>query len=85
MAKKKSILEKMRSNPKDDWRIDEVIKVCNKHGLEYKNPNGTSHYIVFSPYLRDALCVPYKRPIKQGYIKALVSYVDEHLRMKEEQ
>lgn len=84
MAKKQPILEQMRRNPKDDWRIDEVLKVCDQHELEYRLPKGTSHYVVSSPLLRDSLCVPYKRPIKPIYIKNLVSYVDAHILAKKE-
>lgn len=79
MAKKKDLLEQMRANPRDDWTIAQVEKLCAKLGLEIRVPSGSSHYVVSSPYLRDSLTVPYKRPIRPLYIKKLVSYSDAHV------
>ena len=78
MAPKRTILEKMRANPLDNWTIDDVLLLCEEFGLNARNPNGGSHYVVTSKYLRDDLTVPYKRPIKQRYIKNLVGYVIAH-------
>ncbi|MDE0590443.1 hypothetical protein OU789_10940 [Halocynthiibacter sp. C4] len=79
MAKKKPLLEKMRDNPRDDWTIAQVENLCAQMGLEVRKPNGSSHYVVSSPVLRDSLCVPYKRPIRSLYIKKLVGYIDAHI------
>ncbi|ABF64416.1 hypothetical protein TM1040_1683 [Ruegeria sp. TM1040] len=82
MAPKKSLLERMRANPRDDWTITQVETLCKKIGLDVRKPNGSSHYVVSSKYLRDSLCVPYKRPIRALYIKNLVSYSDAHAEMQ---
>lgn len=79
MAKKKPLLERMRDNPKNDWQIKDIEKVCNQIGLTLDAPSHGSHYKVFSDRLRDALTIPARRPIKPPYIRALVSYADAHL------
>ncbi len=78
MAKKRSILEKMRDNPRDGWTMADIETLCDQCGLEIRKPNGGSHHVVSSPHLAGNVTVPYKRPIKQGYIKALVSYTMAH-------
>ena len=74
----------MRDNPRADWRIEDVAKLCEQHGLKVRPPNGGSHYVVWSLLLRGAVSVPCKRPIRPVYIKHLVSYVDTHERVSRE-
>lgn len=83
MAVKRDLLEKMRANPRADWTIANVKTLCSRHGIEVRRPSGSSHYVLSSPYLRDSLTVPFKRPIKALYIKHLVSYCDGHNQAKE--
>lgn len=85
MARKKSLLDQMRANPRGDWTIAQVESLCAKVGLEIRRPNGSSHYVVSSPLLRDSLTVPYKRPIRPIYIKKLVSYSDAHIDLGKEE
>lgn len=84
MARKKSLLERMRANPKDNWTIAQVEKLCAKEGVEIRKPNASSHYYASSPHLRDSLSVPYKRPIKALYIKHIVGYIDAHRKARDE-
>lgn len=83
MAPKTGILEQMRSNPKRDWTIKDIERVCRQHGLELLPPRKGSHYKVSSKHLRDILTVPAHRPIKVVYIRNLVSYVDAHISFEE--
>lgn len=83
MAKKQSLLDRMEANPRDGWKIEDVKALVKQEDLELRSPNGGSHYVVSSPHLRDSLCVPFKRPIKMFYIKALVSYALAHRASKE--
>lgn len=83
MAPKKTILEKMRNNPKSDWVMSDVEKVVAKEGLDLKKPATGSHYVVVSNRLRDVLTIPHNRPIKYKYIILFVSYVDAHRRADE--
>lgn len=78
MAKKKTLFDKMKSNPKGDWTIENVHTLCEQEGLDIRKPNGGSHHVVSSGHLLGNVTVPYKRPIKQGYIKHLVSYTEAH-------
>ncbi|MEW9919468.1 hypothetical protein AB2B41_07635 [Marimonas sp. MJW-29] len=80
MAKKKSLFERMKSNPKGDWTIGDVEAFCKQEGLDFRKPNGGSHHVVSSNHIFGNVTVPYKRPIKQGYIKSLVSYTEAHRR-----
>lgn len=79
MAKKKSLMEQMRSNPIDGWTIDDVERLCAEHNIQLKAPSTGSHYKAISPILDGHLTIPAKRPIKPFYIKALVSMVDAHI------
>lgn len=78
MAPKKPILDEMRAKPHDDWRIEDVQKVCRQCGLACRKPNGGSHYIVSSKFLDFHLSVPRNRPIKVIYIERLVGLIDAH-------
>ena len=78
MARKRSLLERMSANPRDDWSMDDVARLCEREGLEVRSPKRGSHHVIVSPYLRDVLTVPSNRPIKPIYIKYLVSYVRAH-------
>lgn len=82
MVKKRSTLEQMRSAPQKDWKINDVERVCGHYGVDIRKPNGGSHYVVYSAHLRDALTIPFKRPIKTIYIKTLVGYIDAHVSRK---
>ena len=54
-------LEGMRANPQSDWRIED----------------GSSHYKISHPRMREILTIPSKRPIKAVYIRKLVKFIDE--------
>lgn len=79
MAKKKHLLERMRDNPRADWSIKDVEKLCNEVGLTLAPPSRGSHYRVFSEHLRDPLVIPARRPIKPPYVRLLVSHADAHI------
>lgn len=78
MAQKKSLLDRMKANPRDDWTINDVEALCKQVGLDFRKPNGGSHHVTSSHHLFGNVTVPHKRPIKQGYIKSLVSYAEAH-------
>ncbi|MGY6411854.1 MAG: hypothetical protein ACXIUV_12640 [Alkalilacustris sp.] len=78
MAPKKTLIERMRANPKADWTIQDVETLARQEGLKVRNPTGGSHYAVYSDELRDPAIVPARRPIKPFYIRMLVGYVDAH-------
>lgn len=69
-------IEKMRANPKGDWRISDVAKACAEAGANLIPPTGGSHYKVKDPARPDHLSIPARRPIKPVYIRKLVDYLD---------
>jgi hypothetical protein len=68
-------LEAMRNNPRD-WRIETLILLAVKYGIEIRN-HGGSHHIFSSPGIELALSVPAHRPIKPVYTRQFVSLVDQ--------
>lgn len=83
MAKKKSLLERLEANPRDNWKISDIEKLCNQTGLKLGPPSNGSHYTVQSDHLRDILTIPARRPIKPPYIRNLVNYARAHLEAAE--
>jgi hypothetical protein len=73
MSKSDKLLEKMRSNPRDDWRIDDLKVIAKRYGFSDRQP-GTSH-VIFS-YKQYRLTVPSHKPIKPIYIKKFISMID---------
>ncbi|WMT91178.1 type II toxin-antitoxin system HicA family toxin [Pelagibacterium sp. H642] len=84
MAPKKPLLEQMRLNPRADWDINAIRKLCGEHGIELQPPSNGSHYKAVSPYLAGHLTIPYKRPIKPVYIRELVEMVSAHEAAKQQ-
>lgn len=78
-------LEKMKANPKSDWRMSDLETIAKKIGLEVRKPGG-SHHTFSSPKLVGHLTVPKSKPIKPPYIRNFVSMCEAHLEvLKEEQ
>lgn len=70
-------LERMRANPKGDWRIEDVEAVCREHGLRCTPPKGGgSHYKVSHPSQDEVIAIPSRRPVRPVYIRNLVRYID---------
>lgn len=68
--------ERMRRNPKDDWRIEDVELVCRWAGVECCKPSSGSHYVVAHSSQTAILTVPANRPIKPPYIEKLVKFIE---------
>jgi hypothetical protein len=70
------LLERMRRNPKGDWTIKDVERVCRENGLTCRPATGGgSHYKISHPRVKYIQTVPFKRPIKPVYIRLLVSFI----------
>ena len=69
--------EKMRSNPRDNWDIDDVRVVCNEFGSTLRAPSRGSNYKVAHPGQSEILTIPARRPIKPVYIRMFVEFVDK--------
>jgi hypothetical protein len=70
-------LDDLRSNPKGNWTIQDVGRVCRQAGVSCTPPSSGSHYKVSHSAIARILTIPYKRPIKPVYIKQLVKFIDE--------
>ena len=78
MAPKLPLLEQMRRNPRGDWTIADVEKLCSDNGINLEPPSGGSHYKAISHLLPGHQTIPAHRPIKPIYIRLLVAMVDAH-------
>lgn len=75
MSTADKLLEKMRQNPRD-WRIENLITVAGKYGVEIRN-HGGSHHIFSFPGVELAVSVPAHRPIKPVYVKQFIALLDQ--------
>lgn len=67
-------LERMRQNPKDDWRIGDVQVVCNEFAINLRQKS--SHFTVSHPTQKRILTIPAHRAIKPFYIKQFIQFVN---------
>ena len=67
-------LDRMRNNPRD-WRIDDLLTVAERYGIEARN-NGGSHHVFSAVGTGDSPCVPAHRPIKTVYVKRFIVMID---------
>lgn len=70
-------LERMRSNPRAEWSIEDVVALCREHSVMCRPPSGGgSHFRVAHPDVPAKLTIPSRRPIKPIYIRQLVSFIE---------
>ncbi len=67
-------LDRMRNNPRD-WRIDDLLTVAERHGIEVRN-NGGSHHVFSTIAITECLCIPAHRPVKPIYVKRFILMID---------
>jgi predicted RNA binding protein YcfA (HicA-like mRNA interferase family) len=72
------LLERMRANPRSDWTIADIERLCRRLGLIATAPRRGSHYKIRDPNSGATLTIPARRPIKPVYIRALVTLTDRH-------
>ena len=77
MARGAKLLAQMRANPRGDWRIEDVVGLCEAFGIACTAPRKGSHYKVKHASQRDILTIPAHRPIKAVYIRDVVEFVDQ--------
>jgi hypothetical protein len=71
-----TLLERMRGNPRGDWTIADVERLCRQTGLRITPPRRGSHYKVRDPRGALVMTIPAHRPIRPVYIRQLVDLVD---------
>ena len=67
-------LDRMKNNPRD-LRIDDLLSVAERYGIEVRNSGG-SHHVFSVRGIPDSLCVPAHRPIKPVYVKRFIVLID---------
>ncbi len=83
-VKDPKLLSAMAANPRNDWRIEQLVAVAEKIGLRVHPPKGGSHYVFSSDQVREThLTVPYKRPVKPVYVRLFVEFCRAHLDLRE--
>lgn len=65
----------MRNNPRD-WKIETLISVAEKYGVEIRN-HGGSHHVFSHPGVVLVVSVPAHRPIKPIYVKQFVLLIEQ--------
>ena len=71
------LLEKMRNNPFDDWRITHVERLANRYGFSINRPRGGGSHVILRHDSGTQLTIPAHRPIKPVYIQKLVQMIDQ--------
>jgi predicted RNA binding protein YcfA (HicA-like mRNA interferase family) len=82
MGRGDKLLERMRTNPRD-WRIAEVVRVCEAFGVACTAPRKGSHYKVKHASQDEILTIPAHRPIKSVYITDLVRFIERVIKAGE--
>lgn len=67
------ILERMRANPKADWRIEDCHVLARRFGVTWDT---TGSLATFRSSGGSRITVPARRPIKPIYIKLFVEFID---------
>jgi len=75
MVKADKLLDRLRANPRD-WRIEDVVTVCEAAGVACTAPRKGSHYKVKHDSQVAILTIPAHRPIKPVYIRELIRFID---------
>lgn len=75
MSKFKKLMLSLKSNPKGDWKIEDLKRIAHKLDIDYRQP-GTSH-VTFRFPSGDKLTVPAHKPIKPIYIKMFIEILEK--------
>ncbi len=71
------LLENMRQNPRNNWRIENVQTIANRYGLSISRPRGGGSHVTLRHNSGAKLTIPTRRPIKPVYIRKLVEMIDQ--------
>ena len=75
VSKHEKLLARMRNN-RQNWRIDDLMVVANRLGIDWRNEGG-SHHVFSFPGVEADVCVPAHRPIKPVYVRQFLLLVDQ--------
>ena len=71
------LLDRMRANPRNDWRMRDVETIARRYDLSINRPKGGSSHVTLRHNSGDKLTIPTRRPIKPIYIRKLVTMIDQ--------
>jgi hypothetical protein len=74
MSKFEKLILSLKSNPKGDWKIEDLKRIAQKLDIDHRQP-GTSH-VTFRFRSGYKLTVPARKPIKPIYIKMFIELVE---------
>jgi hypothetical protein len=77
MSKFKKLISSLKSNPKGDWKIEDLKRIAHKLDIDYRQP-GTSH-VTFRCPSGDKLTVPVHKPVKPFHIKMFVEMLEKQV------
>ncbi len=71
------LLDRMRQNPRNDWRMRDVETLARRYGLSINRPKRGSSHVTLRHDSGTKLTIPDHRPIKPVYIRKLVTMIDQ--------
>lgn len=71
------LLERMRNNPRDDWRITHIETIARRYGFSINRPKRGSSHVTLRHDSGARLTIPDRRPIRPVYIRRLVKIIDQ--------
>ena len=71
------LLERMRNNPSDDWRITHIETLARRYKFSINRPKRGSSHVTLRHDSGKRLTIPARRPIKPSYIRQLVQIIDQ--------
>ncbi len=84
MIRATKLLEKMRANPRDDWTIEDILKVAESvEGIRHRRHRGSHHHFGY-PAVTEICTVVERKPIKPIYIRKFVTFMDEVSKAREQ-
>ena len=70
------LLDKMRQNPLNDWRIENVQTIAKRYDLKITHPRGGGSHVTLRHNSGVKLTIPAHRRIKPVYIRKLIALID---------
>lgn len=74
MAARDKLLERIRRNPRGDWKIGDLTAIAERYEIGTRNPSGS--HVIFLPSGGPILSVPARRPIKPIYIRLFIEMIE---------
>lgn len=74
MVKMDKILAQMKRNPKNDWEIEDLKRIAERHDIEYRQPGGS--HVTFRTKCGTKLTIPARKPIKEFYIRKFLELIE---------